>query len=76
MFINREKSLGNLAMFSPDQLKIKKKVPEDLNCIYKLMSRISDLYFDLMRRITENEELEPESLMFMSPVWYSKILFL
>ena len=40
------------------------------------MSRISDLYFDLLKRIIENEGLEPESLIFKSPVWYSKILFL
>jgi len=51
-------------------------MPEFLNCISKLISRIYDLYFDLMRRITKNEDLELESFIFMSPVWYSKISFL
>jgi hypothetical protein len=49
---------------------------EYLNCISKLMSRICDLSFDLMRRNTESEDLEPESFISISPVWYSKILFL
>jgi len=60
-------------MFSLDQLK---NMPEYLKCISKLMSGICDLYFDLMRRITESEDLEPGSFIFMSPVWYRKILFL
>jgi hypothetical protein len=54
-------------MFSFDQLK---NMPEYLNCISKLMSRICDLHFDLMRRITESEDLEPESFIFMSPARY------
>jgi len=65
IFTNREKSWGNLAMLSPDQIK---NMPEYLNCISQLMSRICDMYFDFMKRITKNEDLEPDSFIFMSPV--------
>ena len=46
-------------MLSPDQIK---NMPEYLNCISQLMSRICDMYFDFMKRVTKNRRFRAGEL--------------